>query len=127
MTPAAAGYYNNITLLANVSRLTFNLSVSADNRTATLSGVVTKVDWVNPHAYIFINFKGENGELKDMRLELGPPYALVRGGWKKDTVKIGDKITVEGAALAKDPRNHWAGALPTTFLVLPGGDKLPMR
>src|ERR1700704_1942236 len=89
------------------------------NRTATLSGVVTKVDWVNPHAYIFINFKGENGELKDRRLELGPPYALVRGGWKKDTVKIGDKITVEGAALAKDPRNHWAGALPTTFLVLP--------
>jgi hypothetical protein len=97
------------------------------NRTATLSGVVTKVDWVNPHAYIFINFKDESGELKDMRLELGPPYALVRGGWKKDTVKIGDKITVEGAALAKDPRNHWAGALPTTFLVLPAGNKLPMR
>ena len=63
----------------------------------------------------------------DLRLELGPPYALVRGGWKKDTVKIGDKITVEGAALAKDPKNHWAGALPTTFLVLPSGDKLPMR
>src|SRR2546423_9300798 len=89
------------------------------NRTATLTGTVTKVDWVNPHAYIFINFKDESGVLKDMRLELGPPYALVRGGWKKDTVKIGDKITVEGAALAKDPKNHWAGALPTTFLVLP--------
>ena len=97
------------------------------NRTATLSGTVTKVDWVNPHAYIFINFKDESGALKDLRLELGPPYALVRGGWKKDTVKIGDKITVEGAALAKDPKNHWAGALPTTFLVLPSGDKLPMR
>jgi hypothetical protein len=127
--------------LGSVSMLAFGLALAVapavahhsfeaeydGNRTATLSGVVTKVDWVNPHAYIFINFKGENGELKDMRLELGPPYALVRGGWKKDTVKIGDKITVEGAALAKDPRNHWAGALPTTFLVLPGGDKLPMR
>jgi Family of unknown function (DUF6152) len=97
------------------------------NKTATVSGTVTKVDWVNPHAYIFINFKDESGELKDLRLELGPPYALVRGGWKKDTVKIGDKITVEGAALAKDPKNHWAGALPTTFLVLPTGGKLPMR
>jgi Family of unknown function (DUF6152) len=97
------------------------------NRTATVSGTVTKVDWVNPHAYIFINFKDESGALKDLRLELGPPYALVRGGWKKDTVKIGDKITVEGAALAKDPNNHWAGALPTTFLVLPDGKKLPMR
>jgi hypothetical protein len=97
------------------------------NRTATLTGIVTKVDWVNPHAYIFINFKDEAGVVKDMRLELGPPYALVRGGWKKDTVKIGDKITVEGAALAKDPRNSWAGSLPTTFLVLSTGEKLPMR
>jgi hypothetical protein len=97
------------------------------NRTATLTGIVTKVDWVNPHAYIFINFKDEAGAVKDMRLELGPPYALVRGGWKKDTVKIGDKITVEGAALAKDPRNSWAGSLPTTFLVLSTGEKLPMR
>jgi hypothetical protein len=97
------------------------------NRTATLTGVVTKVDWANPHAFIYINMKDENGGVKDLRIELGPPYALVRGGWKKDTVKIGDTITVEGAALAKDPRNSWAGSLPTTFLVLPGGTKLPMR
>src|SRR4051794_34948946 len=86
------------------------------NKTATLTGIVTKVDWVNPHAYIFINTKDDAGAVKEIRFELGPPYALVRGGWKKDTVKIGDKITIEGAALAKDPRNSWAGALPTTFL-----------
>ena len=67
------------------------------------------MDWVNPHAYIFINTKDDAGAVKEIRFELGPPYALVRGGWKKDTVKIGDKITVEGAALAKDPRNSWAG------------------
>src|SRR5271169_1406958 len=96
------------------------------NKTATLTGIVTKVDWVNPHAYIFINTKDESGAMKDIRIELGPPYALVRGGWKKDTVKIGDKITVEGAALAKDGRN-WAGSMPTTFLVLTTGEKLPMR
>src|SRR5260370_38952164 len=74
-------------------------------RTATLSGFVTKVDWVNPHAYIFFNFKDDAGAMQEIRFELGPPYALVRGGWKRDTVKIGDKITLEGAALAKDPRN----------------------
>ena len=98
------------------------------SKTATLTGIVTKVDWVNPHAYIFINTKDESGDVKEIRFELGPPYALVRGGWKRDTVKIGDKITVEGAALAKDPRNSWAGAMPTTFL-LPagGGPKLPTR
>jgi hypothetical protein len=98
-----------------------------DSRTATLTGIVTKVDWVNPHAYIFINMKAEGGATKELRIELGPPYALVRGGWKKDTVKIGDKITVEGAALAKNPANSWAGSLPTTFLLRPDGSKLPMR
>jgi hypothetical protein len=98
-----------------------------ESRIATLTGVVTKVDWVNPHAYIFINMKDESGAVKELRFELGPPYALVRNGWKKDTVKIGDTITVEGAALAKDPRNSWAGSLPTTRLVLPTGTKLPMR
>ena len=96
------------------------------NRTATLTGVVTKFDWINPHAYIFMTIKDETGADKQMRVELGPPYSLTRQGWKRDTVKIGDKITVEGAALAKDPRNIWAGSLPTTFLVLPTG-KLPMR
>jgi Family of unknown function (DUF6152) len=98
------------------------------SKTTTLSGIVTKVDWVNPHAYIFINTKDEAGAVKEIRFELGPPYALVRGGWKRDTVKIGDKVTVEGAALAKDPRNSWAGALPTTFLFpASGGPKLPTR
>ena len=97
------------------------------NRTANLTGIVTKVDWVNPHAYIFINTKDDAGATKEIRLELGPPYALVRNGWKKDTVKIGDKITAEGAALAKNPANSWAGSLPTTFMVLADGTKLPMR
>src|SRR5580700_467208 len=97
------------------------------SKTTTLTGIVTKVDWVNPHAYIFINAKDDAGAVKEIRFELGPPYALVRGGWKKDTVKIGDKITIEGAALAKDPRNSWAGALPTTFLTPANGPKLPTR
>jgi hypothetical protein len=97
------------------------------DRTANLSGVVTKVDWQNPHAYIFINAKDESGSTKLIRLELGPPYSLVRGGWKKDTVKIGDTISVEGGAVAKDPRNSWVGALPSTLLVLGSGEKLPMR
>jgi uncharacterized protein DUF6152 len=97
------------------------------NRIATISGIVTKVDWINPHAYIFINTKDESGALKSIRVELGPPYALVRGGWKKDTVKIGDTITVEGGALPKDARLNWLGAVQTTQLVLSSGEKLPMR
>src|SRR6204780_5953430 len=79
---------------------------------ATFTGVVTQIEWQNPHAFIFVNCKDENGVAKNLRFELGPPYALVRGGWKKDTVKIGDTVTVEGAAVAKNPANAWVGSLP---------------
>ena len=93
---------------------------------ATMSGVVTKVDWVNPHAYISLSFKDDAGAVKSFTVELGPPYALVRGGWKKDTVKIGDKVTVEGAAMAKDGSSR-GGSLPSTHMVLASGEKLVMR
>lgn len=98
-----------------------------DDKTANLTGFVTKIDWQNPHAYIFINTKQDDGTMKEMRFELGPPYALVRGGWKKDTVKIGDKISIEGAAVAKDPKNNWVGAMQTTSLTTAAGQKLPTR
>jgi len=70
---------------------------------ATFTGVVTKLDWQNPHAYLYVNTKDESGAIKPLRFELGPPYALIRGGWKKDTVKIGDTITVREG---RWPRTH---------------------
>jgi len=96
------------------------------NKVATISGFVTKVDWQNPHAFVYIDSTDDKGAVKSFRVELGPPYALVRGGWKKDTVKIGDKVTVEGAALAKDGSNT-AGSMQTTMMVLASGQKLVMR
>jgi hypothetical protein len=95
-------------------------------KTTTISGFVTKLDWVNPHAFVFIDTKDEGGAVKNFKVEMGPPYALVRGGWKRDTVKIGDKVTVQGAALAKDGSNA-AGSEQTTFMILTDGQKLPMR
>jgi hypothetical protein len=96
------------------------------SKTATLTGIVTNVEWINPHAFITISFKDESGATKEMKVELGPPYALTRGGWKRDTVKIGDKITMQDTALAKDGSNR-AGSTQNTFLVLASGQKLPMR
>jgi multidrug efflux pump subunit AcrA (membrane-fusion protein) len=95
-------------------------------KVANIAGFVTKVDWQNPHAFVYIDSTDDKGTVKSFRVELGPPYALVRGGWKKDTVKIGDKVTVEGAALAKDGSNS-AGSMPTTMMVLSTGQKLVMR
>ena len=95
-------------------------------RPITVSGVVIKLDWVNPHAFVYIDTKDESGAVKHFKIEMGPPYALVRGGWKRDTVKIGDSVTVEAAALAKDGSNA-AGSEQTTHMILASGQKLPMR
>ena len=92
----------------------------------TITGVVTKLDWANPHAYVYLDSKSAGGEVKRYRIEMGPPYALVRGGWKRDTLKIGDTVTVEGAALAKDGSDS-AGSMPSTQMRLSSGQKLTMR
>ncbi len=62
------------------------------NKPITITGVVTKLDWVNPHAYVYLDSKTPTGEVKRFKVEMGPPYALVRGGWKRDTLKMGDLI-----------------------------------
>jgi uncharacterized protein DUF6152 len=96
------------------------------NKPITITGVVTKLDWVNPHAYVYLDAKTASGEVKRYKVEMGPPYALVRGGWKRDTLKIGDTVTVEGAAAAKDGSDY-AGSMPTTQMRLASGQKLTMR
>jgi hypothetical protein len=92
----------------------------------TITGVVTQLDWINPHAYVFVNVKDASGAAKNYKVEMGPPYALVRGGWKRDTVKAGDTVTITNAAAAKDGSNA-AGSMPTTSMTLAAGTKLVMR
>ena len=116
-------------VLLSVKPLVAHHSFDAEydsKKTLNISGTVTKVDWVNPHAFVFIDSKDEGGTVKSFRIEMGPPYALTRGGWKRDTVKIGDRVTVEAAALAKDGSNA-AGSEQTTHMILASGQKLPMR
>jgi Family of unknown function (DUF6152) len=96
------------------------------NKPITITGVVTKVDWANPHAFVYLDSKAANGDVKRYKIEMGPPYALVRGGWKRDTLKIGDTVTVENAALAKDGSDA-AGSMPSTQMRLSSGQKLTMR
>jgi uncharacterized protein DUF6152 len=66
----------------------------------TLTGSVTKIDWVNPHAYIYIDVK-EGGGLVHWGLQMGSPNGLMKRGWTKKSVNVGDVITVEGVR-AKD-------------------------
>jgi hypothetical protein len=62
-----------------------------------LTGTVTKVQWRNPHTYFFIDVKGEDGQIHNWAMELGSPNVLMRRGWTRDSLKNGDKVTVEGS------------------------------
>jgi hypothetical protein len=74
-------------------------SISAEfdmNKPVTFSGTVTKIEWTNPHIYTHVEVKEPDGKVVEYRVEGGPPNALYRAGWRKDTLKIGDKVTVSG-------------------------------
>ena len=69
-----------------------------------LTGSVTKVEWMNPHTYFYIDVKDEKGAVTNWGLEMGSPNGLMRQGWTRNSMKIGDVVTVEGSA-AKDGSN----------------------
>ena len=71
----------------------------------TLKGVVTKVDWMNPHVYFYLDVTDESGKITNWGFEMGPPNGLQRSGWTRNTMKIGDQVIVEGT-LAKDGSNQ---------------------
>jgi hypothetical protein len=71
------------------------------SKSTTLRGVVTKVEWTNPHAHFYVDVKDENGNVTNWNMELGSPNALRRLGWTKDIIKVGDEVSVF-AAPAKD-------------------------
>ena len=62
-----------------------------------LTGIVTKVEWTNPHVWFYINVKDEaTGEVKNWGAEMGPPHGLQRQGWRRETLKIGESVSVDG-------------------------------
>ena len=65
-------------------------------RRVTLQGVVTRIDWVNPHAYLFVNDTDANGTVTNWALEFGNPFDLERDGWTEDSLQVGDMVRIEG-------------------------------
>jgi hypothetical protein len=67
------------------------------NRPITLTGVITKIEWTNPHSHIYLDVKGDGGDVVNWQLEGYGPSVLLRNGWKRDvTIKVGDRISVAG-------------------------------
>jgi len=76
------------------------------NKKVELTGRVTKIEWTNPHVWFYINVKDEKtGEITNWGAEMGPPHGLQRRGWRRDTLKIGDEVTVAGSR-AKNGSNR---------------------
>ncbi len=68
------------------------------NKPITLKGIVTKIEWTNPHVWFYVNVKDEKtGEITNWGAEMGPPHGLQRRGWRRETLKIGEEVTVVGS------------------------------
>jgi hypothetical protein len=61
-----------------------------------LKGTVTRIDWANPHVYFYIDIKGADGKVENWGCETAGPGGLLRRGWKRDSLKVGDEVTVNG-------------------------------
>jgi hypothetical protein len=84
------------------------------NKPITLTGIVTKVEWTNPHSFFYLDVKDASGKVSNWKLEGFPPNVLYRTGWKKDvTLKQGDEITVTGWH-ARDG-SDWGHSREVTF------------
>lgn len=71
------------------------------NAPIELTGTVTKVAWANPHTFFYIDVTAPTGEVENWALEMGSPNGLMRRGWTRDSMRIGDTVTVTGSR-AKD-------------------------
>jgi hypothetical protein len=72
------------------------------NKPFKMTGTVTKVEWMNPHTFFYIDVKDDKtGKVTNWAMEMGSPNGLMRNGWTRNTMKAGDMVTVEGS-LAKD-------------------------
>jgi len=100
------------------------------NKPVTLKGAVTKLEWANPHIWVYLDVKDDQGSLQHWQCEGGAPNTLTRNGWGRDSLKYGDQITIDGA-LAKDGSktcNIRVAKLPdgrSVFAGSSGGDAPP--
>ena len=89
------------------------------DKPVNLEGTLTKADWVNPHAWLYIDVKEPDGKVTNWSIEMGPPNALLRRGWKRSSMQYGVVLKVEGFA-AKNGK-AFANA---TNITMPDGTKI---
>ena len=102
------------------------------NKPVTLTGTVTKLEWANPHIWVYLDVKDDQGSVQQWQCEGGPPNTLTRNGWSANSLKPSDRVTIEGV-LAKDGSktcNARVVKLPdgrSVFAGSSGGDNPPPK
>lgn len=66
------------------------------NAVVELKGVVTRIDWINPHAFVFLDMKDAKGQVVSWEIELSSPNGLMRRGWNRNSLKVGETISLSG-------------------------------
>jgi LPXTG-motif cell wall-anchored protein len=74
------------------------------NKPFTVTGTLTKIEWMNPHVYAFVDAKDTQGRVANWKVELGSPAELTKAGWTRTSIKTGDSVTFDGWR-AKDGSN----------------------
>ena len=90
-----AGLWLTVAVVPNHAHHSFAAEYDRE-RTITVTGTVTKVEWTNPHARLYIAGKDESGLTQEWVFELGPPNGLMRQGWRRDSLRPGHQVTVSG-------------------------------
>jgi len=80
-------------------------AVFDDKKPIKLSGTVTKIEWQNPHTWFYIDVKDESGKSTNWGMEMGSPNLLIRSGWSRSSMKVGDVVSIDGFR-AKDGSNN---------------------
>jgi hypothetical protein len=75
------------------------------NKPIKVTGTVTKVEWMNPHTWFYLDIKDDTGNVTNWGFEMGSPIGLMRAGWTRNSMKPGDVVTVEGSR-ARDGSHH---------------------
>ncbi|HLK51723.1 MAG TPA: DUF6152 family protein [Bryobacteraceae bacterium] len=114
--------HTTLFILFAIGALAQHAATYDSERRVTLQGPVTRIEWVNPRAYLFVDVRDNTGTIENWAVEFGNPLELERVGWKPNAVKVGDVVAVEGIP-ARGPARQ---ALATSLVLAGSGKKLSL-